>query len=56
MPYTSWDCYPDFVMIYHGDCTCLPRPIFMLCLEYAGLVGRGRKSCFFVVGKETEFK
>ena len=41
--------YWDMIEIYCGSAPRLPKPLSMLCLEFAGLCGRGRKSSFFIV-------
>ena len=41
--------YYDLVEIYCGARARLPEPLCMLCFEYAGLCGQGRRSSFFVL-------
>jgi hypothetical protein len=41
--------YFDLVEIFCGARPRLPKPLVMLCLELAGLCGRGRASSFFMV-------
>ena len=44
---TSSADYVDLLHIYCGPNPALPSDICMLCLELAGLCGRGRRYSFF---------
>ena len=48
MPFSSAE-YRDLVFIYCGRYTALPPELCMLCLEYAGLCGKGASCAFFWV-------
>ena len=48
MPFSSTE-YRDLVFIYCGRYTRLPPELCMLCLEYAGLCGKGTSCAFFWV-------
>ena len=41
--------YYDLVEMYCGSAACLPKDLLLICLELAGLCGRGRSSAFFFV-------
>jgi hypothetical protein len=41
--------YYDLVEMFCGSHTKLPKDLLLICLELAGLCGRGRSSAYFVV-------
>jgi len=41
--------YYDLLLLYCGENTVLPPELYMICLEMAGLCGRGRTCTFFWV-------
>lgn len=48
-PWSLTANYTHLVRIYCGERPSLPDELCMLCLEFAGMCGRGRRTTFFWV-------